>query len=282
VRLDWSSSRNWTNLYLEDGIQPPIYLLLGKKQMKHIKPMSIIFGFAFFLVACSGQSSVSGEITYKGNPEIPDGATVTVQIEDTSLADAPAEVIGEQIITDATEFPIPYEVSYDADQIIDNHTYTMRARIEGADGSLLYINDTAIPVITRDNPTEDVEIPVIEVAAAGGGEGAAVTGDVTYAQRIALPEDAIVTVQIQDTSLADAPAKVIGEQVIETNGRQVPIPYSVSYDPGVIDERFTYTMSARITNSAGDLLWINDTAIPVITQGNPTEGVVIPVVQVGG
>jgi uncharacterized lipoprotein YbaY len=38
-------------------------------------------------------------------------------------------------------------------------------------------------------------------------------------------------------------------------------------------------MSARITNGAGDLLWINDTAIPVITHGNPTEGVVIPVVQ---
>jgi uncharacterized lipoprotein YbaY len=62
----------------------------------------------------------------------------------------------------------------------------------------------------------------------------------------------------------------------------VPIPYSVSYDPDVIDERFTYTMSARITDSAGNLLWINDTAIPVITHNNPTEGVVIPVVQAGG
>jgi putative lipoprotein len=112
--------------------------------------------------------------------------------------------------------------------------------------------------------------------------GAAVTGEVTYQQRIALPEDAILTVQIQDTSLADAPAKVIGEQIIETDGRQVPIPYSVSYDPDVIDERFTYTMSARITDGAGNLLWINDTAIPVITQGNPTEDVVIPVVQAGG
>ena len=81
---------------------------------------------------------------------------------------------------------------------------------------------------------------------------------------------------------ADAPATVIGEQVIETNGAQVPIPYSVSYDPSVIDERHTYTMSARITDGDGNLLWINDTAIPVITQGNPTEGVVIPVVQVSG
>ena len=250
--------------------------------MNRLKVLTLFALLAILVVACSSESSVTGEITFEGNSNIPEDVTVSVQIQDTSLAGAPAEVIGKQIITDATEFPIPYDVSYDSDQIIDNHTYTMRARIEAAAGSLLYINDTAIPVITRDNPTEDVEIPVIEVVSAGGGGGAAVTGEVVYAQRIALPEDAIVTVQIQDTSLADAPAKVIGEQVIETNGRQVPIPYSVSYDPDVIDERFTYTMSARITNGAGDLLWINDTAIPVITQGNPTEGVVIPVVQVGG
>jgi putative lipoprotein len=115
----------------------------------------------------------------------------------------------------------------------------------------------------------------------GAAAGATVTGTVTYRQRIALPEDAIVTVQIQDTSRADAPAEVIGEQIIETNGRQVPIPYSVSYDPDVIVENHTYTMSARITDGQGTLLFINDTSIPVITKGNPTIDVEIVVVPVG-
>jgi putative lipoprotein len=108
-----------------------------------------------------------------------------------------------------------------------------------------------------------------------------VTGIVLYRHRIALPEDAIVQVQIQDTSLADAPAKVIGEQTIENPG-QVPIPYEVCYDSNQIEDNHTYTMSARITDSEGNLLWINDTAIPVITNGNPTEDVEIPVIQVGG
>ena len=31
------------------------------------------------------------------------------------------------------------------------------------DGKLLFINDTNIPVITRDNPTENVQVPVIAV-----------------------------------------------------------------------------------------------------------------------
>jgi putative lipoprotein len=91
----------------------------------------------------------------------------------------------------------------------------------------------------------------------------------------------VVQVQIQDTSLADAPAEVIGEQIIESPG-QVPIPYEVCYDPSMIQENHSYSMSARITDSAGNLLWINDTVIPVITRGNSTEDVEIPVIQVGG
>ncbi len=124
---------------------------------------------------------------------------------------------------------------------------------------------------------------VIVVAACGGDDSgeACVTGAITYKQRIALPEDAVVSVQIQDTSRADAAAEVVGEQTIESPG-QVPIPYEVCYDPSQIEDNHTYTMRARITDSEGNLMWINDTAIPVITNGNPTENVEIPVVQVGG
>jgi heat shock protein HslJ/uncharacterized lipoprotein YbaY len=111
----------------------------------------------------SGGATVSGMITNQEGAPIAEGATVSVQIQDTSLADAPAEVIGEQVISDATGFPIAYEGAYDPGQIVENNQYTMSARITGNDGSLLFINDTAILVITRDNPAEDVEIPVIQV-----------------------------------------------------------------------------------------------------------------------
>jgi putative lipoprotein len=110
----------------------------------------------------TGSATVSGMITNVDSAEIPEGATVTVQIQDTSLADAPATLIGEQIITTPGQFPIAYEVAYDPTQIV-NPVYTMSARITAADGSLLFINDTSIPVITNGNPTENVEIPVIQV-----------------------------------------------------------------------------------------------------------------------
>ena len=112
-------------------------------------------------------------------------------------------------------------------------------------------------------------------------EGATITGVVNYHQPIALPDDAVVTVQIQDVSLMDVAAKVIGEQVIETDGAQVPIPYEVHYDPGEIDDRHTYSMSARIEGSTGKLLFISDMSIPVITRDNPTKDVEIVVIPIG-
>ena len=62
---------------------------------------------------------------------------------------------------------------------------------------------------------------------------------------------------------------------------KVPIPYTVTYDPAEIDQRNTYSMSARIEDGSGKLLWISDTATPVITRGSPTQDVEIVVVQVG-
>lgn len=46
----------------------------------------------------------------------------------------------------------------------------------------------------------------------------AVEGEASYRERIALPEDAVLTVQLADVSLADAPAAVIAERKVEPAG----------------------------------------------------------------
>lgn len=110
---------------------------------------------------------------------------------------------------------------------------------------------------------------------------ASITGTVTYRQRIALPPDAVVTIRIEDVSRADAPAEIIGEQVIKTEGAQVPIPFRVTYDPGQIVENHSYSLRVRIEDGTGKLLFINDTNVPVITGGNPTQDIEVIVVQTG-
>jgi putative lipoprotein len=99
---------------------------------------------------------------------------------------------------------------------------------------------------------------------------ASVSGTVTYLQRIALPPTAVVKVKLADVSRADAPAIALGEQLIETNGRQVPFAFQIEYDPARIDSRLTYVVQARIEDG-GKLLFISDRAYPVITRGAPSE-----------
>jgi len=68
--------------------------------------------------------------------------------------------------------------------------------------------------------------------------------------------------------------------VIELDGRQLPVPYELSYDLNDIDERFTHTVFAKI-EASGSLIYISDTAYPVITNGAPTENVEVVVVPTG-
>jgi putative lipoprotein len=72
---------------------------------------------------------------------------------------------------------------------------------------------------------------------------------------------------------------VIGTQVQTADGKQVPIPFAVAYDPGAINERLTYSVSAIIEEN-GKVTWRSTQAYPVITRGAPTAGVEIMVEQV--
>ena len=108
------------------------------------------------------------------------------------------------------------------------------------------------------------------VAPPGGGVAARVTGTVAYRERIALPSNAVIKVQLVDVSRADAPAVVIGEQIFEAGGKQVPFAFVISYDATKVDERMSYAVQARIEED-GQLRFINDQHYPVITRDAPTK-----------
>jgi uncharacterized lipoprotein YbaY/membrane-bound inhibitor of C-type lysozyme/heat shock protein HslJ len=109
---------------------------------------------------------------------------------------------------------------------------------------------------------------------------ATLSGTVTYLPRIALPPDAEVTVRLLDVSLADAPSTPLAEATIALAGRQVPVPFALTYAPDQIEPRRRYVVRAEIRDGAGALRWATDTAIPVLTQGGPSDDVEVRVVQV--
>lgn len=97
-----------------------------------------------------------------------------------------------------------------------------------------------------------------------------ISGTIAYREQVALPPGAVIKVQLVDVSRADAPAEVLGEQVFEAGGKQVPFPFAISYDPARIQASHSYAVQARIEHD-GRLRFITDQHYSVITRGAPTE-----------
>lgn len=92
-----------------------------------------------------------------------------------------------------------------------------------------------------------------------------IIGSVTYREKIALPSDAELEINLVDISIADISAKVIAQKKISISN-QVPISFVLEYPIKDIQEGMTYSVNARITQS-GQLLFISDRITPVLTRG---------------
>ena len=109
---------------------------------------------------------ISGQVVLTdGTDEValPDGSQIIVQVQDTSRADAPAVVLGEQIIINAASLPAAHEISVESAELEEVVQASVAVRVEDAEGQLLYINDTIHPVSAEETA---VDVAVIAVAAA--------------------------------------------------------------------------------------------------------------------
>jgi putative lipoprotein len=112
-------------------------------------------------------------------------------------------------------------------------------------------------------------------------DAASVSGTITYRERMALPDTARVELQILDVTNEDAEPTLVAEKLLETPG-QVPIAFSIGYDPRAIDANHTYALRAKIR--VGDDLWFGSPFdVRVLTAGNPTRAeVMLDRISAGG
>ncbi len=95
-------------------------------------------------------------------------------------------------------------------------------------------------------------LSILGCGTAGADEGSPVpdsltlTGTVVYRERMALPPEAVLTVTLEDVSLADAPAVTLGQTQFQLRGQQVPIPFSLIYPKSAVKPGATYAVRARI------------------------------------
>lgn len=89
---------------------------------------------------------------------------------------------------------------------------------------------------------------------------------ITYRERMALPPDAMLEVKLLDVSRMDIPSTTITEGSFPISG--VPVMVPITYDPAEIDDRMSYSVSARIL-SGDSVIFRSTSAYPVITRGAP-------------
>jgi putative lipoprotein len=108
---------------------------------------------------------IRGRVIYPGGSKIPveSGAQLTVELQDTSLADAPAKVIAKGT-GKAARFPMAFAIKYLPTQVGSGVTYSLSVTIKNKKNELLYINDMHVQVKPLgDSRTKFIDVPVILV-----------------------------------------------------------------------------------------------------------------------
>lgn len=96
---------------------------------------------------------------------------------------------------------------------------------------------------------------------------AKVSGTIAYRNRIYLPQNAIATIELREAYNVGSPGIAIGQQRIDEI-RQIPIPFEVEYDPGDVNPRKQYVVTATIS-ADGRALYTTLQQYAVITNGRP-------------
>ncbi len=107
----------------------------------------------------------------------------------------------------------------------------------------------------------------------GGNETAVLEGTIAYRQRMTLPKDATVVVKLVDLSHGSSKSAVVSQHSFLAQG-QVPIRFSLPYDPSRVSAQYAYGVEARILVD-GALWFISDQPVAVLTRGAPAQAQVL-------
>lgn len=109
-----------------------------------MKKLSLVVLSALLSACSTGHTpaprSLDGEVFYLQRSALPAAATLSVTLQDVSLADAPAVVLVRQSgPVNGKQVPLPFHLPYDAGKVQAGHRYSINARIE-LNGELLFIS----------------------------------------------------------------------------------------------------------------------------------------------
>ena len=207
---------------------------------------------------------MTGTLTYLEPASLsPDARAIVVLVEGAG-GSAAGSIVSNTVIEEPGQVPITFALPFDPDTIDPDATYVVAAEI--VDGERKWVTQPGLPVITQGNPTTDVALTLAYLPDVAKG---AVTGTIT-GPAVQLSDSAFsATVLIDQTG-----GTRVGLDVNETPG-QVPIAFSVPFDPAAIDQASSYVVTAAVVDGASR--WADPQGVPVITQGQPLSDIEVPV-----
>jgi putative lipoprotein len=149
----------------------------------------------------AGAATISGTATCPDRSTLPPDATLEVTVEDVSLADAAATVIGRIVRMPAGQVPIRFEVPYVETAVQPNHRYALRARIT-VNGQLRCISTVHTPVLTMGGGTDGIALQLQRVGAP----------EAARADAIQKPDRTIVNTYWKLVQLRGAPVVIVPQQ----------------------------------------------------------------------
>lgn len=130
--------------------------------MRKILIFTMLLIVTLLISGCGGSDDLArleGEIYWEDGGVLPPGSTVSVQIVNASLADATETLVQTSFAAEGQP-PIQFFLKFEESAVDDRMTYTATVRIEDPDGNLLYITQTAQPVINQGQAVDPIRILV--------------------------------------------------------------------------------------------------------------------------
>ena len=109
-------------------------------------------------------------------------------------------------------------------------------------------------------------------------QAGSLAGTAAYRERIALPPDAVFEAVLIDTTIADAPARVLGRVRLQPAG-QPPFRFTIPYRDGDVTPAGRYAVRATVRQGER-LLFTTDTFTPVL-NGGPSQPLSLKLVATG-
>ena len=126
---------------------------------------------------------------------------------------------------------------------------------------------------------KDTSLTLIDAAGVERLEyNAVILGTILQTNEDQLPDDTVVIVQLKELISGKSDGQLIAEKYYE-GITQLPIAFSLAYNPKQITENHVYLIDVQIDNKMGSPIFFTPSPPHVITFGNPSD-VIIRIEQV--